>query len=114
MTCILHSIIIWNFTDNIFKTGAEALRTGRQQNEWSTYKSCADIGTAQGDLAVQIALANPHLEKMGLDLAEVRPIFEDYAEASGVTKRLRFQAGNFFTEALPAVDALLVGHILHD
>ena len=81
---------------------------------WSRYKTYADAGTAQGDLAVQIALANPHLTGIGFDLPEVEPIFEEYAAANGVGKRLRFQAGNFFKEELPKVDVITMGHILHD
>lgn len=81
---------------------------------WARYKSYADVGTAQGDLAVQIALANPHLEGIGFDLAEVGPVFEEYAEANGVSDRVRFQAGDFFREELPNVDVITMGHILHD
>jgi SAM-dependent methyltransferase len=81
---------------------------------WARYKSYADVGTAQGDLAVQIALANPHLEGIGFDLAEVGPIFEEYAEANGVSDRVRFQPGDFFKEELPNVDVITMGHILHD
>jgi SAM-dependent methyltransferase len=81
---------------------------------WEKYKTYADIGTAQGDLAVQIALANPHLKGIGFDLAQVGPTFEEYAEASGVGDRVSFQPGDFFTEALPNVDVLTMGHILHD
>jgi hypothetical protein len=81
---------------------------------WAKYKTYADLGTAQGDLAVQIALANPHLHGIGLDLPEVGPIFEEYAEKNGVTGRLRFQPGDFFNDALPTVDVLTMGHILHD
>jgi hypothetical protein len=81
---------------------------------WAGYKTFADVGTAQGDLAVQVALANPHLSGVGFDLAEVGPIFEEYAEKNGVQGRLRFQAGSFFTQPLPRVDVILMGHILHD
>ena len=82
---------------------------------WAKYKTYADIGSAQGDLAVQIALANPHLKGIGFDLAPVGPIFEEYAETSGVSDRVRFQPGDFFTDALPAnVDVITMGHILHD
>jgi SAM-dependent methyltransferase len=81
---------------------------------WARYKSYADVGTAQGDLAIQIALANPHLEGIGFDLAEVGPIFEEYAEANGVSNRVRFQPGDFFKEELPNVDVITMGHILHD
>ena len=48
-----------------------------QKIPWSQYRTFADVGTAQGDLAVQIALANPHLTGKGFDLAEVGPIFEE-------------------------------------
>lgn len=85
-----------------------------RQVPWAKYTTYADLGTAQGDLAVQIALANPHLHGMGVDLPEVGPVFEEYAEANGVSDRVRFQPGNFFQDALPAVDVLTMGHILHD
>jgi hypothetical protein len=81
---------------------------------WAKYKTFADVGTAQGDLAVQIALHNPHLTGMGFDLAECGPVFEEYVEARGVSDRVKFREGNFFTEALPQVDVITMGHILHD
>ena len=81
---------------------------------WKNYKTYADVGTAQGDLAVQIALANPHLKGAGFDLAEVGPIFEEYAKVNGVSDRLRFHAGDFFTQDLPNADVITMGHILHD
>jgi 2-polyprenyl-3-methyl-5-hydroxy-6-metoxy-1,4-benzoquinol methylase len=82
--------------------------------DWALYKTYADVGTAQGDLAVQIALANPHLRGIGYDLPEVAPVFEEYAQANGVGGRVRFQAGDFFKEALPKADVITMGHILHD
>jgi 2-polyprenyl-3-methyl-5-hydroxy-6-metoxy-1,4-benzoquinol methylase len=81
---------------------------------WAKYKTYADIGTAQGDLAVQIALANPHLKGIGFDLPEVAPVFEDYAKANGVDDRVHFQAGDFFTGSMPKADVITMGHILHD
>jgi hypothetical protein len=81
---------------------------------WGQYTSFADIGTAQGDLAVQIALANAHLTGVGFDLPEVEPIFEDYLALNGLQERLRFVAGDFFGDALPDADVLTMGHILHD
>lgn len=81
---------------------------------WANYKTYADIGTAQGDLAVQIALANPHLQGIGFDLAEVGPIFDEYSALNGVNGRVRFHAGNFFNDSLPNADVITMGHILHD
>jgi hypothetical protein len=81
---------------------------------WQGYHTFIDVGTAQGDLAVQIALANPYLRGMGYDRPEVGPIFEQYAQAAGVGDRVSFVPGNFFDEDLPKADVVLMGHILHD
>src|SRR5262249_1289474 len=81
---------------------------------WRDYKTFVDVGTAQGDLATQVALANPHLSGTGFDLAEVAPIFDDYVTKNGVAARLKFSAGNFFEDAIPSADVVMMGHILHD
>lgn len=81
---------------------------------WKDYRTFVDIGTAQGDLAVQIALANPHLRGTGFDLSEVAPIFEDYVKETGVSDRVSFVPGDFFKQELPKADVVLMGHILHD
>lgn len=62
---------------------------------WGQYRTFADVGTAQGDLAVQLALAHPHLSGIGFDLAEAGPIFENYVEQHGLGGRLRLLAGTF-------------------
>jgi hypothetical protein len=81
---------------------------------WASYQTYVDIGTAQGDLAVQIALANKHLKGTGFDLAEVGPIFEEYVAENKLSKRVSFVAGDFFKDAFPKADVVLMGHILHD
>ncbi len=81
---------------------------------WDKYQSCADIGTAQGDLVTQIALAQPHLRGIGFDLPQVAPIFEEYVRLQQVSDRVKFVPGSFFTDALPKADVILMGHILHD
>lgn len=81
---------------------------------WKDYGTFVDVGTAQGDLAAQIALANPHLRGTGFDLAEVAPIFEEYIEAAGLAGRVAFKAGDFFKDDLPPADVITMGHILHD
>lgn len=85
-----------------------------RQFPWDQYRTYADVGTAQGDLAVQIALANPSLTGIGFDLPPVQPIFHAYVARHGVDARLRFQAGDFFQDPLPQADVILMGHILHD
>jgi precorrin-6B methylase 2 len=81
---------------------------------WADYESFADIGTAQGGLAVELARAHPHLNGIGFDLPVVRPHFEAYAAQHGLSARLSFHAGDFFAQAMPSADVLIMGHILHD
>jgi hypothetical protein len=85
-----------------------------RQFPWANYHTFVDVGTAQGDLAVQVALANPHLHGQGFDLPEVAPIFEEYVAQTGAADRLTFTAGSFFDDALPTADVVMMGHILHD
>lgn len=81
---------------------------------WQDYRTFVDVGTAQGDLAVQVAQANPHLRGFGFDLPEVAPCFEEYITTSGLAERLSFVPGDFFKHDLPKADVVLMGHILHD
>lgn len=81
---------------------------------WENYKTFADIGTAQGMLPATLASAHPHLLGAGFDLPEVQPVFEEFIAGHGVSDRVKFLAGNFFTDPLPSADVLIMGHILHD
>jgi hypothetical protein len=81
---------------------------------WEKYKTFIDVGGAQGGVAVQVALAHPHLTGANFDLPVVQPVFEDYAKSMGVSDRVRFLPGDFFKDSLPSADVLIMGHILHD
>jgi hypothetical protein len=81
---------------------------------WADCRTFADIGAAQGAVPVQVALRHPHLQGIGYDLPKVKPVFEKYVRANGVADRVRFQAGDFFVDALPKAEVLIMGHILHD
>jgi hypothetical protein len=81
---------------------------------WGKYKSAVDVGTAQGDLIVQVALANPHISGIGFDLPEVGPIFEYHVASNGLSSRVQFHPGSFFDSPLPKADVVMMGHILHD
>jgi hypothetical protein len=81
---------------------------------WSKYHDVVDVGTAQGDLIVQVALANPHIEGIGFDLPEVEPIFEEFVETNGLSGRVKFMPGSFMDQPLPKGDVIMMGHILHD
>jgi O-methyltransferase domain/Dimerisation domain len=81
---------------------------------WQRYHSVIDIGCAEGCVPAQIALAHEHLAGGGFDLPPVGPLFDEYVAQAGLSERLRFHAGDFFADPLPAADVLIMGHILHD
>jgi hypothetical protein len=85
-----------------------------QKFPWATYKTFADVGTAEGCLPVQVALANPHLVGEGFDLPMVQRFFEEYVRSFGLQERVRFRAGDFFKDPMPQADVLVMGMILHD
>jgi len=91
-----------------------AARAMAQKFPWQNYQTFIDVGAAQGGLPVQVALANAHLTGGGFDLPVVGPIFQEYVASFGLSDRLHFQAGDFFTDPLPDADVLVMGHILHD
>jgi len=81
---------------------------------WKNYKTVVDVGAAQGDLLVQVALANPHISGIGFDLPQVGLIFEEYAAYHSLSSRVKFQPGSFFKDELPKADVVVMGHVLHD
>jgi hypothetical protein len=48
------------------------------------------------------------------DLPAVRPHFEAYVAANGLSDRIAFRGGDFFADLLPRADVLVMGHVLHD
>jgi hypothetical protein len=91
-----------------------AARAIAQKFPWSDYKTFIDIGGAQGGVPVQVAQAHAHLTGGSFDVPVVAPVFEKYVAEQGLSDRLHFYPGNFFTDKLPSAEVLLMGHILHD
>jgi hypothetical protein len=85
-----------------------------QKFPWSSYKSFADIGAAEGCIPAAVAEAHPHLKGIGFDLPGVQPHFEAYIAAHNLSSRVSFKGGDFFAHPLPGADVLIMGRILHD
>ena len=81
---------------------------------WQRYQTVIDVGCAEGAVPVQIALVHDHITGGGFDLPALEPAFDDYVGSFALSDRLAFHAGDFFVDALPAADVLVMGHILHD
>lgn len=82
--------------------------------DWNQLTSFADIGGARGNVAVQIARAHPHLRGVVMDVPGVAPLFDEVAERCGAADSVRFEGGDFFSSPLPSVEAMILGHVLHD
>jgi hypothetical protein len=85
-----------------------------RQFPWGKYQTLCDVGTAQGCLPVQVALAHSHVRTIGFDLPQLRPAFEAYAAECNVADRLSFSGGDFFKGPLPAADVIVLGRVLHN
>jgi hypothetical protein len=81
---------------------------------WHDYNTVVDVGTAQGCLPAQIALAHPHINGGGFDLPMLKAAFDTYVERFGLSDRLQFFPGNFHTDPLPAADVMVMGRVLHN
>jgi hypothetical protein len=90
---------------------AEALA---QKFPWAQYKTFVDVGTAQGCLPAEIARMHPHLTGSGFDLPPLKPAFDSYIQQRGLSELLRFHPGDFFKDALPAADVIVLGRVLHN
>ncbi len=85
-----------------------------RQFPWQQHQTYFDIGSAQGGLVTQVALAHPHITGGGFDLPPTGPVFKEYVASFGLQDRLRFIPGDFFKDPLPKAGVLSMGHILHD
>jgi hypothetical protein len=105
-----------------FRTFVNAMASGSmlaakaiaQLFPWKDYETLCDVGTAQGCLPVQVAIAHPHLHTIGFDLPPLRSAFEGYAVEGGVADRLSFVGGDFFKDPLPSADVIVLGRVLHN
>jgi hypothetical protein len=105
-----------------FRTFVTAMTSGSllaaqgiaHQFPWEDYATLCDVGTAQGCLPIQVALAHPHVRAVGFDLPALRSAFEDYAVECNVGDRVSFVAGDFFKDRLPSADVIVLGRVLHN
>lgn len=82
--------------------------------DWSGHRTVVDVGGARGNLVAQLVAARPHLTGGVFDLPQVEPSFHAHMAALGTADRVTFTGGDFFTDAMPAADVIIMGHVLHD
>ena len=73
-----------------------------------------DLGGGPGTYAIQFCRHNPQLSATVIDLPSTRPFAEKTIAGFEMAQRIRFQAGDFLTEAIDGVyDVAWLSHILH-
>jgi ubiquinone/menaquinone biosynthesis C-methylase UbiE len=76
------------------------------------HRVLVDVGGANGPFAVAALHEAPELRAVVFDLPPVRPYLERSRDEHGLTGRLAFVAGDFFTEELPEGDVMALGYVL--
>lgn len=81
---------------------------------FSKYKTLCDAGGAMGMLCSQVAINQPHMQCTSFDLKAVETIAKANIEKLGLSNRVEIKSGDFFKDALPKSDVVVMGNILHD
>jgi O-methyltransferase domain/Dimerisation domain len=72
-------------------------------------KGPADLATLREKLGLHERSARDFL-----DALVAMKLFERYVASQGLSDRVRFISGDFFTDKLPSADVIVMGRILHD
>lgn len=82
--------------------------------DFSARKTLTDAGGAGGHLSIAVAKEHPHMTCTNFDLAIVEPLAKDYIRQFGVADKVSTAGGDFFTDAIPTADVIVMANILHD
>ncbi|MEU5265880.1 methyltransferase [Amycolatopsis sp. NPDC021455] len=82
--------------------------------DWASRKTILDVGGARGHVLSYVLGAAPQAQGIVFDLPEDAEPFAEHMAELGLSDRARFHAGSFLTDDLPAADAVIIGHVLHD
>ncbi|MEU1090467.1 methyltransferase [Streptomyces sp. NPDC005576] len=75
---------------------------------WSSRHHVIDLGGALGAVPAAVLGTHPHMTGAVFELPPVKPVFEAFVAATGLSERLTFHGRDFFTDALPQVDVYVV------
>jgi len=96
--------------------GASAFLAGEvpRLHDFSRYARVADVGGSQGVLLEAILRAHPSCRGILFDLPHVMDGARARIEAVGLAGRVELVGGSFFEPVIPAAEAYVLKHILHD
>lgn len=82
--------------------------------DFSRHATVLDVGGANGQLSRVLATRHPKLSLLSFDLPQASHIARREVEKAGLTSQIQVLSGDFFVDALPAADVVVMGNILHD
>ncbi|WAC14831.1 acetylserotonin O-methyltransferase [Dyadobacter pollutisoli] len=85
-----------------------------QKFDFSKYKTLTDAGGSSGLLSTVVANHQAHMSCVSMDLPGVTAIAEKTIAKAGLNGRVKAVSGDFFNDAFPAADMVVMGNILHD
>ncbi|WP_224366386.1 acetylserotonin O-methyltransferase [Hyalangium versicolor] len=83
-------------------------------HDFSGYGRVADVGGSQGVLLEAVLRAHPSCQGILFDLPPVIEGARARIESVGLANRIKLVGGSFFEPVIPAAEAYLVKHIIHD
>lgn len=85
-----------------------------QQFDFSKAKTLVDIGGSGAHLSLMVAKHQPHMTCTSFDLPPVQPIAHENIAHFQLGDRVSAAVGDFFADAFPKADVVVMGNILHD
>jgi len=82
--------------------------------DFSTYKTCLDIGGCLGAFSIEMKLANPHLKVTTFDLPIIEKHVTGFLQERNMLDQVNIISGDFFLDEFPKSDIVSMGNILHD
>ena len=82
--------------------------------DFSKSKTLVDVGGSGALLSLMVAKHQAHMTCTSWDLPAVAPIANENIQKFQLQDRVQTANGDFFRDALPTADILVMGNILHD
>ena len=85
-----------------------------QKFDFTKYKTLCDAGGSMAALSVQMAMNQPHIKCVSLDLPPVEALAKANINKFNLSDRVEARSGDFFADGIPHADIIVMGNILHD
>lgn len=103
----------------VFVNGMSGVQMGAfmafaQKFDFSQYNTLTDAGGSAGLLSLMVAKHHVHMTCTSFDLPPMEPIAQETIHNFKLNDRVHTKSGDFFADAIPPADIVVMGNILHD